>query len=138
MLEQGVVSWSVTRRSGGAANFGQAYARPRLSRPDGNWCLGEVFIRIICRQHCLCAVDQHGNVLDVLVESRRNGNAARRFFRWPLKGLRCVPRVTVTDKLGSHKVAHSEILASVDHRQSSIFSNRAENSHQPTRRREHA
>ena len=52
------------------------------------------------------AVDQHGNVLDVLVQSRRNAKAAKRFFRKLLKGLRYVPRVLVTDKLASYGVAH--------------------------------
>ncbi len=60
------------------------------------------------------------NVLDVLVQSRRNDNAAKRLFRKILKRLQHVPRVIVTDKLGSYQVAHREILASAEHRQSSI------------------
>ena len=64
------------------------------------------------------AVDQHGNVLDVLVQSRRNATAAKRFFRKLLKGLRYVPRVIVTDKLGSYQVAHRELVPSVEHRRS--------------------
>lgn len=97
------------------------------------------FIRINGGQHYLWrAVDQHGNVLDVLVQSRRNGNAARRFFRKLLKGLQYVPRVIVTDKLGSYQVAHRELLGSVEHRRSKYLNNRAENSHQPTRQRERA
>jgi putative transposase len=59
------------------------------------------------------AVDQHGNVLDVLVQSRRNAVAAKRFFGKLLKGLRYVPRVLVTDKLGSYQVAHRELMSSV-------------------------
>jgi putative transposase len=62
------------------------------------------------------AVDQHGNVLDVLVQSRRN--AARRFFRKLLKDLRYVPRVLVTDKVASYRVAHRELMSSVKHRRS--------------------
>ena len=84
------------------------------------------------------AVDQHGYVLDVLVQSRRNANAARRFFRKLLKGQRYVPRVLVTDKLASYGVAHRELMRSVIHRQSRHLNNRAENSHQPTRQRERA
>ena len=80
-------------------------------------------------------VDQHGNVLDILVQSRRNAVAAKRFFRKLLKGLRYVPRVIVTDKLASYQVAHRELLPSVTHRRSKYL-NRAENSHQPTRVRE--
>jgi len=84
------------------------------------------------------AVDQHGNVLDVLVQSQRNAKAAKRFLRKLLKGLRYVPRVLVTDKLASYGVAHRELMASVTHRQSKYLNNRAENSHQPTRQRERA
>ena len=64
------------------------------------------------------AVDQHGNVLDVLVQSRRNAVAAKKFFRKLLKGLRYVPRVIVTDKLASYQVAHRELVPSVAHRRS--------------------
>ena len=83
------------------------------------------------------AVDQHGDVLDILVQSRRHAVAAKRFFRKLLKGLRYVPRVLVTDKLASYQVAARELLPSVTHRRSKYL-NRAENSHQPTRQRERA
>jgi putative transposase len=76
------------------------------------------------------AVDQHGSVLDVLVQSRRNALAAKRFFRRLLKGLRYVPRVLVTDKLASYGLAHRVVLPSVEHRQSMYLNNRAEYSHQ--------
>ena len=82
------------------------------------------------------AVDQHGNVLDDLVQSRRHALAATKFFRL-LKGLRYVPRVLVTDKLASYGPAHRVVMPSVEHRQSKYL-NRAENSHQPTRQRERA
>ena len=82
------------------------------------------------------AVDEAGNVLDILVQSRRNAAAATRFFRKLLKGLRYVPRVIVTDKLKSYAAAKREILPRVEHRQSRYLNNRAEVSHQPTRRRE--
>ena len=141
MLERGVgVSYETIRRW--CAKFGQAYANQlnrRRARPGDKWHLDEVFIRINGTQHYLWrAVDQHGNVLDVLVQSRRNGNAAKRFFRKLLKGLQYAPRVIVTDKLTSDSVAHRELLASVEHRRSKYLNNRAENSHQPTRQREHA
>jgi DDE domain len=64
------------------------------------------------------AVDQHGNVLDVLVQSRRNALAAIKFFRRLLKGLRYVPRVLVTDKLASYGPAHHVLMPAVEHRQS--------------------
>ena len=71
-------------------------------------------------------------MLDILVQSRRNAAAAKRFFRKLLKGLRYVPRVIVTDKLASYRLAHRELVPSVTHRRSKYL-NRAENSHQPTR-----
>ena len=64
------------------------------------------------------AVDQHGNVLDVLVQSRRHAVAAKKFFRRLLTGLRYVPRVLVTDKLASYGPAHRVVMPSVEHRQS--------------------
>jgi putative transposase len=76
------------------------------------------------------------NVLDVLVQSRRNKKAAKRFFRKLLKDLCYAPRVIVTDKLGSYGAAKREILPGVEHRQSRYLNNRCEVSHQPTRRRE--
>src|SRR5258706_4995587 len=82
------------------------------------------------------AVDQDGNVLDILVQSRRNKQAAKRFFRKLLKKLQYVPRVIVTDKLKSYGAAKREILPGVEHRQHKGLNNRAENSHQPTRLRE--
>jgi putative transposase len=75
-------------------------------------------------------------VLDILVQPRRDANAAKRFFKQLLKGLQYVPRVIVTDKLRSYGVAQRQLLPSVEHRQSRYQNNRAENSHRPTRRRE--
>jgi hypothetical protein len=101
MLERGVaVSYETIRRW--CAKFGQAYAsglRRRRPRPGDKWHCDEVFIRINGTQHYLWrAVDQHGNVLDNLVQSRRNAVAAKRFFRKLLKNLEYVPRVIVTDQ----------------------------------------
>jgi putative transposase len=98
-----------------------------------------VFIKINGKTHYLWrAVDQDGNVLDILVTSRRDAKAATRFFRKLLKGLEYVPRVLVTDKLASYGVAHRRLIRSVEHRRSKYLNNRAENSHQPTRQRERA
>ena len=98
-----------------------------------------MFVQINGAQRYLWrAVDQRGNVLDILVQSRRNAKAAERFFRKLLKGLRYVPRVLVTDKLASYQPAHRAVLPSVAHRRSRYLNNRAENSHQPTRQRERA
>jgi putative transposase len=99
--------------------------------------MDEVFLTIRGERHYLWrAVDQDGNVLDILVQSRRNKKAAKRFFRKLLKGLQYVPRVIITDKLKSYGAAKREILPGVEHRQHKGLNNRAENSHQPTRLRE--
>jgi len=120
--------------------FGQDYAnqlRRRRPRPGDKWHLDEVFLTINGAQHYLWrAVDQEGYVLDILVQSHRNKQAAKKFFRKLLKRLRYVPRVIITDKLKSYGAAKREILPDVEHRQHRYLNNRAENSHQPTRQRE--
>ena len=114
MVARGVVVSYETIRSW-CAKFGPGYAaqlRRRRPRPGDKWHLDEVFVKINGATHYLWrAVDQHGDVLDILVQSRRNAVAAKRFFRKLLKGLRYVPRVLVTDKLASYQVAHRELLA---------------------------
>src|SRR5205085_783511 len=82
------------------------------------------------------AVDQHGVVLDILVQDRRNAAAAKRFFKRLLHGLKYKPRRLITDGLRSYGVARREIPPGVRHRTSRYLNNRAENSHRPTRRRE--
>jgi putative transposase len=120
--------------------FGQDYAhqlRHRRPRPGDKWHLDEVLLTINGEQHNLWqAVDQDDNVLDILVQSRRNKQAAKKFFRKLLKGLTYVPRVIITDKLKSYGAAKREILPGVEHRQSRYLNNRCENSHRPTRQRE--
>ena len=83
------------------------------------------------------AVDQDDNVLDILVQSRRNKKAAKKFFRKLLKGLPYVPRVIITDKLKSYGTAKRVLLPGVEHRQIRHLNNRRENSHWPTRQREY-
>jgi putative transposase len=141
MLQRGiVVSHETIRRW--CQKFGQTYAnglRRRRPRPGDKWHLDEVFIKIGGKTHYVWrAVDQDGNVLDILITSRRDTRAATRFFRKLLTGLEYVPRVVVTDKLGSYQAARRTVLSSVEHRQSKYLNNRAENSHQPTRQRERA
>ncbi len=120
--------------------FGQQCANAlRRRRPvsGDKWHLDEVFLKINGKTHYLWrAVDQHGNVLDILVQSRRDKAAARKVFRKLLKGCAYVPRVIITDKLASYGAAKREVLPSVEHRQSRYLNNRAENSHHPTRQRE--
>jgi putative transposase len=121
--------------------FGQDYAnqlRHRRPQPGDKWHLDEVFLTIHGERHSLWrAVDQDDNVLDILVQSRRNRKAAKKLFRTLLKGLQYVPRVIITDKRKSYDAAKREILPGVEHRQSRYLKNRCENSHRPTRQREY-
>src|SRR5882672_7769903 len=120
--------------------FGQTYAtslRRKSPRPGDQWHLDEVFLKINGRLHYLWrAVDQDGDVLDILVQGRRDKKAAKKFFRKLLKGLRYIPGVIITDKLRSYSAAKAEVLPGVEHCQDKGQNNRAENSHQPTRLRE--
>jgi putative transposase len=120
--------------------FGQTYAnslRHKAPRSGDRWYLDEVFLKINGHVHYLWrAVDRDGDVLDILVQSRRDKKAAKKFFRKLLKGLRYVPRVIITDKLKSYSAAKAEVMPGVEHLQQKYQNNRAENSHQPTRLRE--
>jgi putative transposase len=120
--------------------FGQQYAnqlRRRHAQTGDKWHLDEVFLKINGKLYYLWrAVDQHGKLLDILVQSRRNKRAAKKFLRKLLKGCQYVPRVLITDKLASYGAAKKELLPGVEHRQHKRLNNRAENSHQPTRQRE--
>jgi putative transposase len=123
-----------------ALKFGQDFAtqiRRRLPAPGDKWHLDEVVISIAGKRHWLWrAVDQHGVVLDILVQSRRNAKAAKRLLRKLLKKQGRAPRVMITDKLASYAVAKRVVMPGVEHRQHKGLNNRAENSRQPTRRRE--
>jgi putative transposase len=99
--------------------------------------LDEVVLKIAGAKHWLWrAVDQTGIVLDVLVQRRRNKQAAKRLLRKLLKKQMRQPRVMITDKLASYGAAKREVMPGIEHRQHKGLNNRAENSHQPTRRRE--
>jgi putative transposase len=139
LAARGVVVSYETIRAWGLL-FGRLFAnrlKRRRPRPGDKWHLDEVFIRIRGKLHYLWrAVDQHGHVLNILVQSRRDTRAAERFFRKLLRELQYVPRVIVTDKLRSYGAARRKVLPGVEHRQSRYLNNRAEVSHQPTRRRE--
>jgi transposase-like protein len=100
--------------------FGRLFAselRPCRPRPGDKWHLDEVFVCIRGELHYLRrAVDQDGHVLDILVQSRRDAEAAKRFFRKLPRGLQYVLRVIVTDKLRSYGAANRAILPGVEHR----------------------
>ena len=123
-----------------ALKFGQGFAnqvRRRLPATGDKWHLDEVVINIASRKHWLWrAVAQHGIVLDILVQSRRDAKAAKRLLRKLLKKQGRAPRVMITDKLASYAVAKRVVMPGVEHRQHKGLNNRAENSRQPTRRRE--
>ena len=88
------------------------------------------------RQYLWRAGDQDGDVIDILVQPRRDRRAAERFFRKLLKGQGREPRRLITDKLGSYSAAHRTVMPSVVHSTARYLNNRAEVSHQPTRQRE--
>src|SRR5882724_10864964 len=138
MLERGVeVSYEAIRLW--CLKFGADYAkrlRRQRGQPGGTWHLDEVFCKINGELVYLWrAVDESGEVLDVLVQKRRDMKAAKRFFRKLLKGHRYVPRAIVTDKLASYAAAKKDLMPSVAHHRGWQMNNRAENSHQPTRLR---
>src|ERR687893_3126704 len=139
MAARGVLlSYETVRRW--TRKFGQQYAhelRRRRPQPGDTWHIDEVFLTIQGKTAYLWrAVDQQGNVLDILVQRRRNKAAAKKFFRNLLTGCQYVPRVLITDKLGSYAAAKKEVMPSFEQRQHKRLNNRAENSHQPTRQRE--
>ena len=120
--------------------FGPHYAHRLRRRHRGygdTLFIDEVFVRIRGQQRYLWrAVDQDGEVVDVLLQERRDATSARRFFRHLLARLGGEPRTIVTDKLGSYSVAHRELLPDAAHDTRRYANNRAELSHQPTRVRE--
>lgn len=139
MLARGIILSHESIREWGI-KFGIPIAKSvkkRAPRRGDKWHLDEVCIVIKKKKHWLWrAVDQEGYELDILIQSRRNTAAAKRFFKKLLKGLTYVPRVIITDKLKSYAKAKKDLLNSVEHREHKGLNNRAENSHQPTRQQE--
>jgi putative transposase len=120
--------------------FGPRYARRLKRKHQGygdTFFIDEVFVKIGGRQMYLWrAVDQDGDVIDVFLQARRDGRAAKLFFKRLLKSNHGEPRKIVTDKLRSYGVAHREMIPEAIHDASQYSNNRAELSHQPTRVRE--
>ena len=101
------------------------------------WHLDEVFISINGRQlYVWRAVDSEGEVLDILVQPRRDRKAALKLMRKLLKTQGLTPATIVTDKLGSYRSALRELGIARRHDTGRWKNNRAENSHQPLRQRE--
>jgi putative transposase len=120
--------------------FGPAIAanvRSHRVQPSETWHLDEVFVRIGGKRTYLWrAVDDEGEVLEVLAQSRLNKGAALKLMRKLLKKQGYIPDKIVTDKLGSYSAALRELGLEHLHVTGGRLNNRAEVSHQPTRRRE--
>lgn len=137
LAERGIdVSYETIRRC--AKKFGRQYAeqlRLRRPKPSSTWHIEEVFLKIGGKQFYLWqAVDDE--VLDILLQSRRNKVAAVKFLRRIIKKHQATPDVVVTDKWRASMSAVKDILPSKCHLVGKRLNNRAENSHQPTRRRD--
>ena len=136
LAERGII---VTRESIRlwCIKFGAIYAR-RLKRKHRGYgdtfYIDEVFVKINGKQHYLWrAVDQDGEVVDVFLQAKRDGAAAKRFFRRLLRSHDSEPRKIVTDKLRSYGVAHRELIPGTFHCTQQYEKNRAEQSHEATR-----
>ncbi|MGC1443818.1 MAG: IS6 family transposase [Burkholderiaceae bacterium] len=139
LAQRGVtVSYESIRRW--CLKFGPMYQRTlkrRESKGSDRWHVDEVFIKVNGEQFYLWrAVDQDGDVLDILVQRRRNRVAAERFFRKVLERQGRAPRVVVTDRLKSYPSAVNNVLPGSRHDTRCYANNRSENSHQATRRKE--
>ncbi len=139
LAERGIIiSYETVRRW--VKHFGSMIAgdlRRRRPKPHSTWHLDEVFIKIDGQLFYLWrAVDAEGEVLDVLVQSKRDKRAALKLMRKLLKKMSFVPDKFVTDDLRSYGAAARDLGLSRRHERGRWRNNRAENSHQPTRRRE--
>jgi putative transposase len=139
LAERGIdLSYETVRRW--ALKFGTLYAR-RLRRlrpqPSGCWHLDEVFVTIGGRRMYLWrAVDDEGEVLDILVQAKRDKRSALKLMRKLLKKHGVAPQIWITDKLPSYGAALRPLGASRRHVTGGRLNNRAENSHLPVRQRE--
>ena len=139
LAERGItVSYEAIRQW--CLKFGPRYARSlrrRQGRLGDTWHLDELFVSIRGRRHYLWrAVDQDGDVIDILLQPRRDRCAAERFLRRLLQGQDAEPRRLITDKLRSYSAAQRTVMPAALHSTARYENNRAEVSHQPTRQRE--
>ena len=139
LAERGLdISYETVRRW--VTKFGPLFARElrhRRPRPTDRWHMDEMVVTIAGKRFWLWrAVDSEGEVLDLLVQSRRNTAAALRLMRKLLRKQGFAPETIVTDKLRSYGAAIRELGLSMRHEQGRRQNNRAENAHRPTRRRE--
>ncbi|MFA3920950.1 IS6 family transposase [Ruegeria hyattellae] len=139
LLQRGIdTSYETVRRW--VIKFGPLVARnlrQGQGRPGDVWHLDEVAVKIAGRKYWLWrAVDQHGVVLDEILQSKRDKRAAKRLLRRLIKRLGFIPKRTITDKLRSYGAAKREVAPGLDHWSHKGLNNRAENSHLPFRKRE--
>ena len=139
LAERGItVSYETVRRW--VNHFGPMIAsdlRKRRPRPHSTWHLDEVYLKIDGRMVYLWrAVDAEGEILDVLVQAKRDKHAALKLMRNLLKKYGFVPNLLITDDLRSYEAAARDLGIERRHERGRWRNNRAENSHQPTRRRE--
>ena len=139
LAERGLdVSYETVRRW--VLKFGARVAqrlRRRRPCPSDRWHLDEMVVRIAGRRMYLWrAVDHEGEILDMLVQRRRNKRAALRLMRKLLRKHGVAPKLVVTDKLPSYGAAFRDLHLTCRHDQGLRKNNRAENSHQVVRRRE--
>src|SRR5436190_2920097 len=139
LAERGLdVSYETVRRW--VLKFGPLIARKLREarpRPSARWHLDEMVVRIAAKRMYLWrAVDHEGEVLDILVQRRRDKHAALRLMRKLLKKQGCTPKLLTADKLGSYGSAFRHLHLTCHHEQGLRKNNRAENSHQAVRRRE--
>ena len=139
LAERGIdVSYETIRRW--VEKFGSQYAkrlRTTRPKPSSTWHINEVFLKIRGKQMYLWrAVDDEGEVLDILLQSKRDQRATIKFLRRAIKRAIAFPKVIVTDKWRPTGAAVRAIVPSASHLKGKRLNNRAENSHQPTRRRE--
>ncbi len=139
LAQRGIeVSYETVRRW--VLKFGPIYAgrlRKHRPRPSDQWHLDEVFVSINGKRSYLWrAVDNEGEVLEILVQSRRNKRAALKLMRKLLKNQGFIPTAIVTDKLPSYGAALRELNLTKCHDFGGRKNNRAENSHLPVRQRE--
>jgi putative transposase len=139
LAERGII---VTRESIRlwCKKFGAIYAR-RLKRKHRGYgdtfYIDEVFVKINGKRHYLWrAVDQDGEVVDVYLQAKRDGTAAKRFFRRLLRSHGSEPRKIVTDKVRSYGVAHRDLIPETLHSTKQYENNRAEQSHEAAKVRE--
>ncbi|MBT6510338.1 MAG: IS6 family transposase [Alphaproteobacteria bacterium] len=139
LAERGVdVSYEAVRRW--FLKFGPAIAanlRRSRPRPSDHWHLDEMVVTINSKRYWLWrAVDNEGEVLDFLVQPKRNTKAAKKLLLKLLKRQACAPTRIVTDKLRSYAAAFRSLGLTATHDRGRRANNRAENSHLPVRRRE--